>query len=281
MKKETAKSTVKASGGRALCVLLPVLYAGAEALALILLKFLEIRGGYPQICTTLMYGAIVLNTAVVILLAGAAVQRCRLSRSALFAALGLILTLAADTVLVLLNRWYLLGVLLFCGVQTLYAVAIGATPGKGGKQAESAPDARAELRMWLIRLGSFLAVLLVLIILKMAQPLNIASGYSITQLTINVFTAWRKRRALQSQQCRSLRSGWLLFALGLTLFWGCDMCVGIYNLSYGAAGLETLYAASGFLIWIFYLPSQVLLVFAESCFLHASGQDQNHQSTSQ
>ena len=51
-----------------------------------------------------------------------------------------------------------------------------------------------------------------------------------------------------------------LFALGLTLFVGCDVCVGIFNLP----GLlpDALYQFSRIGMWLFYLPSQVLIALS-------------------
>ena len=57
-----------------------------------------------------------------------------------------------------------------------------------------------------------------------------------------------------------------IFAIGLLLFLGCDICVGlinavdVINLNLGGA-----FAFTQFMIWIFYLPSQVLIACSVNC----------------
>lgn len=46
-----------------------------------------------------------------------------------------------------------------------------------------------------------------------------------------------------------------LFSCGLTLFVLCDICVGLHNV----LTTSTLYEIVSFMMWIFYLPSQVLI----------------------
>ena len=49
------------------------------------------------------------------------------------------------------------------------------------------------------------------------------------------------------------------FALGLTLFVGCDTCVGLFNVL--PAG-SPLYFPASVGMWLFYLPSQVLIALS-------------------
>ncbi len=254
------------SGRKGMRILLPVLYAIAELAILVVLKKQDFTGGSVLLATALMYGAIVLNTAVLLILLlrhfARETKRERsleedqglfgvMSRRSVFVSLGLLFTLAADTVLVLLDRWYLAGVILFCIVQTCYALSFG-----------------SGFRDWLLRIGNFLLVAAVLLVFRMGTPLNIASAYSITQLTLNALAAVILIfQARAEGETAEDHPGLLLFALGLILFWCCDVSVGIYNLTAGVPGFGTLCETSGFLMWVFYLPSQVLLVFSEMCFL--------------
>ena len=251
----TEKQDGHGAGGRKRSFLLPAVYAASEACMLIALKCLEFAGGHARACTGLMYGSIVLNTIVTVL---SLIAFCKTRRAsgkegaglfrtggvpdAGFTACALLFTLAADTVLTLLDRWYLIGVLLFCIVQTLYAFAM-----------------KPSGKVLLVRLTVFLAVTAALVPMGMADALNIASAYSITQLSINVVLSFALLRKARPEEKR----GDFLFALGLALFWGCDTSVGVFNLSRGVPGLETVYAVSAFLMWFFYMPAQVLLVFSE------------------
>ena len=53
---------------------------------------------------------------------------------------------------------------------------------------------------------------------------------------------------------------WRLFALGLTLFVGCDVCVGAFNSPGLAPAGAYQFAQVG--MWLFYLPSQVLIALS-------------------
>lgn len=133
-------------------------------------------------------------------------------------ALALVLTAAADLFLLVLGKYMELGVALFIAVQALYARHIGR-------------DTRATV---CLRGLLPLAVWALLWRLNLCTPLNLLAGIYFPQLLCNTALAWRKDR---------------LFALGLTLFVGCDICVGLWNIA-GIAGAG---------MWAFYLPSQVLI----------------------
>lgn len=136
-------------------------------------------------------------------------------------ALALFLTAGADLFLLVLGKWLELGVCLFIAVQVLYARHIGR-------------DARWTL---CLRGVPVLIVWAVLAYLGMLTPLNLLAGLYFPQLLCNAVLAWRKDRVL---------------ALGLALFVGCDVCVGLWNL-FGIAGTG---------MWAFYLPSQVLIALS-------------------
>lgn len=153
--------------------------------------------------------------------------------------IGMLFTLIADTFLVLLESfgvpWVNLpGVLTFCIVQTIYALYLDRST-----------------KALLIRLGIFAVVTAVLIALHMAEPVNIAAGWSIVWLAGNVIVSFLRA-------AKRGASAWLL-AFGLLLFLFCDLSVGIYNLTWGVTGMESISGVFYFLIWMFYLPSQVLI----------------------
>ena len=147
--------------------------------------------------------------------------------------LALALTAGADWFLLVRNGRYLLGVALFLCVQTVYYVRLR----RAG--ADSAWPLRSALA-----LGAGLGVCA----LHMASPLNLLAALYFSQLLANALLAWpRKGRR------------WQAFALGLTLFAGCDLCVGLHNtLPPG----HPRYFAVSVGMWLFYLPSQVLIALS-------------------
>ncbi len=230
-----------------------VLYVVIEVLLLIAIKVLDAFQPY-SVTGKVEYAAIVLSflaTLIIFLKKRAAAKResdekPRISglfeRVAIPAAMTV--TLIADTFLVLLEscsvpRVNLPGVLSFCVVQTIYALYLD-----------------RKLPVLLIRIGAFLSVTAALYFLHMAEPLNIAAGWSIVQLAGNVIAGFRNFSKAKKKGGGVLSAR--LLAIGLTLFLCCDLCVGLYNLTAGTES-TALYAASYFMIWIFYLPSQVLI----------------------
>lgn len=147
----------------------------------------------------------------------------------------LVFTLGADTFLLLLNRWYILGVSLFCVVQGLYLLRI--VQRNGGRS------------LWPVRLGLFLLSLVLLAQWDLLSPLNAVSLFYFTNFLCNVLQSW------------SLRGrGARLFSAGLTLFLCCDLCVGVFN----QPGLfpQALDAFARVGMWLFYLPAQVLIALS-------------------
>ena len=150
-------------------------------------------------------------------------------------AAALTLTLAADTFLLLLDRWYAVGVLLFCGVQGLYFQKI--VRKNGGRS------------LWLPRLVLSVGAMILLARLGLFDPLNALSLLYFCAFLCNTFQSF----ALKGPRAR-------LFSLGLTLFLCCDLCVGAFN----QPGLvpPALYAAAQVGMWLFYLPGQVLITLS-------------------
>lgn len=143
----------------------------------------------------------------------------------------LALTALADLFLLVLNRHYGIGVAIFLGVQILYLIRL--------RRAGACPA------LWL-RGALALALGLAVCWTGLATPLNLLCCLYFSQLLSNACLAWTLRGR-----------SWRRFALGLTLFVGCDVCVGIFNLP----GLlpDALYQFARVGMWLFYLPSQVLI----------------------
>lgn len=147
--------------------------------------------------------------------------------------IALALTAGADWFLLVRNDHYAVGVALFLCVQTVYFVRLR-TAGAG-----SAWPLRSALA-----LGAGLAVYAV----KMASPVNLLAALYFSQLLSNTALAW----TLKGRRRR-------IFALGLTLFVGCDLCVGLFN---ALPAASPLYPAVSVGMWLFYLPSQVLIALS-------------------
>lgn len=165
-------------------------------------------------------------TIVVCLLA--AVWSARHGGSCLMA-WAMVFTLAADTFLLLLDRWYGMGIVLFCVVQGLYLARIRRACGR---------------TLWALRAGLVPAAWVLLNALGMGTALNLLAALYFVNFLVN---------ACQSLTLRSER----LFAAGMWLFLLCDVCVGLRNQPSLLPGLA---GAAQVGMWLFYLPGQVLLV---------------------
>ncbi len=217
------------------------LYLTVEAGLLICFFLADLQNDW-QLSNRLKFCSIAVNSAALLVLTLR--QRAGYIRSPrlLAEALGLTVTLFADYWLILKDSHYLLGVLSFCAVETLYALSL---------QPE-----RASLRYWSLRIGSFLAVLFLLRLIGSLDSVSAAAAYSMVQLSFNVFSAWKM---LKSEELFLPKTAKLL-ALGLSLFWCCDASVGLRNFAmYFPAFPERITAAAGLVIWLFYLPSQVFI----------------------
>lgn len=143
-----------------------------------------------------------------------------------------ILTLTADTFLLLLDSNYALGVLCFCLVQTGYAVYLKSHTGRS---------------YLFLRLSLYFVVALTLCIVFGPDFVLLLSAYSYTQLFFNVCHSFKNRDML---------------TLGLVLFLLCDTCVGLSNIELYMPQTPSAFShIIGVLIWLFYLPSQVIIVY--------------------
>ena len=147
--------------------------------------------------------------------------------------LALALTAGADWFLLVRSDHYAVGVALFLCVQTVYYLRL---------RQNGTPSA------YPLRAGLALAAGLGLYTLELASPLNLLAALYFSQLLSNAILAWPQKGRR-----------WRLFASGLTIFVGCDICVGLFNTLNAAS---PLYSAVSVGMWLFYLPSQVLIALS-------------------
>lgn len=158
---------------------------------------------------------------------------CSLRGGSRMVAPALLFTAGADWFLLIRNEHLLLGVALFLCVQTLYFLRLHRAGG-------------SRKLLWLRGALAGILTMLPLGIPNMATALNLLAMLYFSQLLSNTILAWT---------LPTMRT----FALGLTLFVGCDICVGLFN----AIPLPpALFSAVSIGMWFFYLPSQVLIALS-------------------
>lgn len=164
--------------------------------------------------------------------------------------LGLALTAVADVFLILLGNdsdFWLYGVLIFCAVESVYCGYL-----------------KPSRRSIILRISLFTiltaAVLSYVSLLKENASLSFllliaAAVFDIVMLsgnTVDAFSAYKKEPSFSSG----------FFASGLALFFLCDISVGLKNIT--ADNSSFFYS----LIWIFYLPSQLLIMASYLASIH-------------
>lgn len=179
----------------------------------------------------LMYSAVAINTVVVLVWGSSCCAALAVNRTWALGA-GLLVTALADVCLTLIDTSTLIlpGVVLFCIVQAFYAVCLGLSS-----------------RTLLARMFACATILLALVALGRFKTFLVAGAIDIALLLCNVVQAWRQRQQAPGT----------LFALGLMLFLACDLCVGLAWM-----GLGNLSAFASFMVWIFYVPAQVLITLS-------------------
>lgn len=145
-----------------------------------------------------------------------------------YKSISLLFTLFADYFLLVLDNHYEIGVLSFILVQLVYAFLIS-----------SSNDQR--INSIYIRIGVIVIGLFLLWYFDNYTILNVLTIIYFSNLLVNTILSYR---------CNNV-----LLSVGLSLFLCCDICVGMHNI------LQTNTFFS-FLMWFFYLPSQVLIVLS-------------------
>ena len=216
-----------------------VLYTVIEAGILLSVKLGEIFHLQWQLIDFLQYTAILINT-IVVFMCYVKYGRDPANASVRPVAYGLFLTAAADVFLSLIGteQVYVPGVLLFCIVQMLYAFWLAGGISSGLKKC---------VKPLLLYAVLYAAVLFAA---QKAGMLNLAAALGILDALLlagNTVLAWTSARD---------RAG-TLFRAGIALFLCCDISIGIKMLAAG-----TMQAAAAFLIWVFYIPSQVCITLS-------------------
>ena len=216
-----------------------------ELLILIVLKLTQAIHPDSVVKTLLMFSAILFNALFMLFLV------CRIKKAGKPTAvwgipLAVFVTLLADVFLVLLDDFARTGIIHFLStfatstlgffffgiVQVIYAFYMGMTK-----------------RRLVIRVAFYLAFVAALAAVGMLSLDRFIACLSMSQLIMNLIFVWiehRKERTAAS----------LLLALGITLFFGCDLFI-MLRMLLPAQGF--IYDVICFMVWIFYIPSQVLL----------------------
>lgn len=140
--------------------------------------------------------------------------------------LALLFTLISDYFLLLKEDNYILGVTTFLIVQLIYVFFLHNNECNN---------------LYKIRLSIYVVIVLIFSILKL--PIL----YLITLLYFSTLVM----NAIASLSNKKLK----IMSIGFFLFIGCDICVGLHNILNNG----TLYNIVTIMMWIFYLPSQVLI----------------------
>ena len=143
-------------------------------------------------------------------------------------------TLAGDYFLSVTQTHLTLGIGLFCVVQTMYMLYLFLCPAADKKPTLSEPA---------VRIALFVFLLVILLVMNMLTLQNALAVLDISLLGYNMFKAWRQGKEMR------------LFAVGLSLFFCCDICVGLRSIL-----PQEMSTIMFILIWSFYLPSQILIV---------------------
>lgn len=161
----------------------------------------------------------------------------------ILAASALGLTVIADAFLLLLDRHYLAGILCFLGVQILYYIRLLSAGGF------------SLLPFLPVRFLLSGCIFPVLAVLHIWDSLSAAAAFYFLQLLLN---------AAESLFLRHISLQYTLFSAGLLFFVCCDLCVGLTNLSSLAvlSVPESLLSFAQIGMWLFYLPSQVMITLS-------------------
>ncbi len=146
-----------------------------------------------------------------------------------FKSLALLFTCLADLFLLVLLKYYELGVFIFIFAQLTYLYY---------------------LRNININISNSILILRILIIVIGTIILYLSNNFNLLYELVLIYFSTLLFNCLNAFKVNKK-----LFALGLLLFICCDICVGLFNTPYSNSVIA-------FLMWVFYLPSQVLIVLS-------------------
>ena len=216
-------------------------YLTAEAILFVLIQWAETTQPYV-VTGKIMYTAIILNSIIIFIF-------YRNYRGDVRVPLAIMITMVADYNLTYLNQFFRTGVAWFVVVQMVYAW-----------------KTRIDFPSMILRLCFSAVFFALLAFLGMDRVEAALCALSMGILTGNVIFSWKNygRKKVEERPQR-LENPDFLLALGLTLFAGCDLSLGLRNVIpsvNGISPLTLLYYVMYYLTWICYLPSQVLLVLS-------------------
>lgn len=155
----------------------------------------------------------------------------------------LFFTAISDLFILVLDKYYEIGLVSFIIVQSIYLYRLYA-------------DRLKKIYITLaVRLTVMLALIITFAVLGMLNLLVAECAIYITMLVGNVVDSF----IICKKSARNL-----IFAIGLLLFLGCDICVGLHNFGsvLNVSLPSWLISFAAFAIWAFYLPSQVLITLS-------------------
>lgn len=160
-----------------------------------------------------------------------------------FLTVALAFTAVSDLFILVKNTDYEVGLCTFIIVQALYFARISLTRKK------------FSILSCGLRVGLIVALIIFLAVMDGISFLTVLVAIYFPNLVINAVDAF----FLIKKDKR-----YLLFAIGLVLFIGCDVCVGLYNFgSFLSVGIsKQAEQAFNKAIWLFYTPSQVLIALS-------------------
>ena len=165
-------------------------------------------------------------------------------RDSLILCFALLFTAVSDLFILVMDKYYEVGLITFIITQSAYIYRLY--------------EGRLK-KIWITLVARAAVIATIIGVVGGLSGLNfllVEVGIYIVMLAGNVVDAFLI--------CHKSREN-LLFALGLLLFLGCDICVGLHNGD--MVGLEFSEASRNaiqFFIWFFYLPAQVLITLSVS-----------------
>ena len=225
-------------------------FCAVELALLIALKIVEAVCAVTLADTFIMFSAIFLNASFM-LYSVMSIKKAGKDTAITGIPLAVFVTLLADIFLVLLIdladgdviksvsalTFSMIGFFVFGIVQVIYACYLGLTK-----------------RRVIIRVGFYLAFIVIVAALGILTLDRFIACLSMSQLILNLIYGWIEHKKRNTKVS-------LLLAIGLTLFFGCDMFI-MLRMLLPANGF--IYAFICFMVWVFYIPSQVVLT---TCYL--------------
>lgn len=207
--------------------------------AVIYITFNILSSTLPDDPIYLKYAGVLLCLAF----AGATIYFER-DKDAVILTVALVFTAISDLFILVLNKWYQIGLITFIATQSVYLYRMYVDRIK-----------KIKITLAVRALAAALLMAVMDVMMKEAGGLNFMIAevcIYIVMLVGNVVDAF----LLVKNGVKNI-----IFAVGLLLFLGCDICVGLDNASMVVSSLDLGSAAKAvnFLIWVFYLPSQALI----------------------